>query len=65
MLLNPDRLISKDELLQAVWPGVVVTENSLVQCVTELRRELGANGVRSKRSLAAAIGCTRCSVMLG
>ena len=43
MLMNPNRLISKDELLQAVWPGVVVTENSLVQCVTEIRRELGAD----------------------
>lgn len=42
LLLHPDRLISKDELLQAVWPGVVVTENSLVQCVTEIRRELGS-----------------------
>lgn len=43
MLMHPDRVISKDELLHAVWPGVVVTENSLVQCVTEIRRELGAN----------------------
>jgi TolB-like protein/Tfp pilus assembly protein PilF len=43
MLMNPDRLISKSELLREVWPGVVVTENSLVQCVTEIRRELGAD----------------------
>ncbi len=41
LLLNPDRVISKDELLQAVWPGVVVTENSLAQCIVEIRRELG------------------------
>src|SRR5688572_26270863 len=45
MLMNPDRLISKSELLEAVWPGVVVTDNSLVQCVTEIRRELGADRV--------------------
>ena len=43
MLTNSNRLISKDELLQAVWPGVVVTENSLAQCVTEIRRELRAD----------------------
>ena len=42
LLLNPDRVISKDELLQAVWPGVVVTENSLAQCIAEIRRELGS-----------------------
>jgi TolB-like protein/DNA-binding winged helix-turn-helix (wHTH) protein/cytochrome c-type biogenesis protein CcmH/NrfG len=37
---NPGRLVSKDELLAAVWPNVVVTDDSLVQCVTELRRAL-------------------------
>jgi TolB-like protein/DNA-binding winged helix-turn-helix (wHTH) protein/tetratricopeptide (TPR) repeat protein len=37
---NPGRLVSKDELLAAVWPNVVVTEDSLVQCVAELRRAL-------------------------
>lgn len=37
---NPGRLVSKDELLTAVWPNVVVTDDSLVQCVTELRRAL-------------------------
>jgi DNA-binding winged helix-turn-helix (wHTH) protein len=26
---NPGRLVSKDELLAAVWPNVVVTEDSL------------------------------------
>ncbi len=37
---NPGRLVSKDELLKSVWPTVLVTEDSLVQCVTELRRAL-------------------------
>jgi TolB-like protein/DNA-binding winged helix-turn-helix (wHTH) protein/Tfp pilus assembly protein PilF len=40
LISNPGRLVSKDELLAAVWPNVVVTEDSLVQCVTELRRAL-------------------------
>src|SRR5215472_16520506 len=35
---NAGRLLSKDELLQAVWPGVFVTEDSLVQRVKEIRR---------------------------
>ncbi|CAN5756059.1 hypothetical protein BH11PSE13_BH11PSE13_42020 [soil metagenome] len=29
---HPDRLISKAELMDAVWPGVVVTDDSLTQC---------------------------------
>jgi DNA-binding winged helix-turn-helix (wHTH) protein/rhodanese-related sulfurtransferase len=37
---NPGRLVSKDELLAAVWPNVFVSEDSLVQCVAELRRAL-------------------------
>ncbi len=41
LLLHPGRVISKEELLQAAWPGVVVTENSLAQCISEIRRELG------------------------
>jgi TolB-like protein len=33
-------LVSKDELINAVWPNVVVTDDSLVQCIAELRRAL-------------------------
>jgi DNA-binding winged helix-turn-helix (wHTH) protein len=34
-------VVPKDDLLRAVWPNVVVTEDSLVQCVRDLRRVLG------------------------
>ncbi|MET1081477.1 MAG: winged helix-turn-helix domain-containing protein, partial [Burkholderiales bacterium] len=43
LITHSDRIIGKDELLQAVWPNVVVTEDSLVQCVKEIRRALGAD----------------------
>ena len=33
--------VDKDELLHAVWRGVVVTEDSLVKCIGEIRRALG------------------------
>jgi pimeloyl-ACP methyl ester carboxylesterase/DNA-binding winged helix-turn-helix (wHTH) protein len=38
---NADRVVGKDELMQTVWRGVVVTDDSLVQCIKELRRALG------------------------
>jgi TolB-like protein/Flp pilus assembly protein TadD len=38
---NPDRLVTKDELMAAVWPDVAVTDDSLVQCVHDIRRALG------------------------
>ena len=33
-------LVSKQELMQAVWPDAFVTDDSLVQCTLELRRAL-------------------------
>ena len=35
------QLVTKDELLKEVWADVVVTENSLSQCIREIRKELG------------------------
>jgi predicted ATPase/DNA-binding winged helix-turn-helix (wHTH) protein len=37
---HPGRLISKEELIQALWPDSYVTDDSLVQCTVELRRAL-------------------------
>ena len=35
-------VFTKDALFSAVWPGVTVVEDSLVQCVSEIRAALGA-----------------------
>jgi DNA-binding winged helix-turn-helix (wHTH) protein len=34
------RLATKEELMHAVWSGLVVTDDSLVQCIHEIRRAL-------------------------
>jgi TolB-like protein/DNA-binding winged helix-turn-helix (wHTH) protein/Flp pilus assembly protein TadD len=36
------RLVSKQEMMDAVWGDVAVTDDSLVQCLMEIRRALGA-----------------------
>jgi TolB-like protein len=41
---NAGRLVTKDELLEINWPGVTVTEDSLTQCISEIRRALGDAG---------------------
>jgi adenylate cyclase len=41
LLDRPRTVVGKDELLREIWPNLVVTENSLVQCIREIRRELG------------------------
>jgi len=38
---NAGRLVRKQELFEAVWPDVEVSDDSLVQCVRELRQILG------------------------
>jgi DNA-binding winged helix-turn-helix (wHTH) protein len=40
LIENAGRLISKDELVNAVWPDVIVGDDSLAQCVSELRHAL-------------------------
>jgi len=37
---NPGRLVAKDELISAVWRGTAVTDDSLVQCLKDVRRAL-------------------------
>ena len=48
---NPGRTLSKDALLDAVWPGVTVTEDSLFQAVREARRAIGDEAAKVLRSV--------------
>jgi len=41
LIEHRDRVVGKDELLAAVWPGRIVEENNLGQAVSALRRVLG------------------------
>ena len=40
LIENSGRLISKDELLHAIWPDSFVTDDSLVKCLKEIRLAL-------------------------
>src|SRR6266446_8668935 len=37
---NAGRLVTKQELYEAVWPNVVVSDDSIAQCIRELRGKL-------------------------
>jgi len=41
LLLRAGEVVTKDELLDAVWPGVAVVEGSLPTAVSKLRKALG------------------------
>lgn len=45
------QVVGKDELMRRVWGDVVVTEDSLVQAVGDIRRVLGDAGHRRVRTL--------------
>jgi TolB-like protein len=49
---NAGRVVSRDELLAANWPGLSVTEDSLTQCISEIRRLLGKLGRDIVRTVA-------------
>jgi DNA-binding winged helix-turn-helix (wHTH) protein len=38
---NAGRLVAKKELYEAVWPNVIVSDDSIAQCIRELRNKLG------------------------
>jgi TolB-like protein len=46
------RVVSKEELLATNWPGLKVTEDSLTQCISEIRRVLGGSGRELIRTVA-------------
>ena len=46
LVQNAGRLVSKDEMARAVWPNVVATDDSLAQCISDVRKALGDDGQR-------------------
>ena len=45
LIENRDRVMSKDELLALVWPGLVVEENNLQVQVSTLRKVMGSEAI--------------------
>jgi eukaryotic-like serine/threonine-protein kinase len=48
LLERPGRLVSKNELFESVWQNTAVTDDVLVQCMTEIRRVIGDDPQRPK-----------------
>lgn len=36
-----NEIVTKDEMFEAVWPGVSVTDDSVTQCIADIRRAIG------------------------
>jgi DNA-binding winged helix-turn-helix (wHTH) protein/tetratricopeptide (TPR) repeat protein len=46
LLVNRDRVVSKIELLDALWPGEAVSESVLPRCIAAARRAIGDDRTR-------------------
>jgi TolB-like protein/Tfp pilus assembly protein PilF len=51
LLANSGRVVPRAEILDSVWPGVFVTDDSVTQCVVELRKAMGACGADTLKTL--------------
>ena len=51
LLDNPGRLLGREQLLDVLWPGVVVTDDSLTQCMGDLRHALGDRALHVLRTV--------------
>lgn len=40
LVRNAGQLVAKDEIIEAVWPGIVVTDESLSRCISDIRTAL-------------------------
>src|SRR4030095_16317999 len=47
LVARAGRLVTKDELLERIWPNLVVEENNLQQQVSTLRKILGREGIET------------------
>jgi eukaryotic-like serine/threonine-protein kinase len=54
LVQNPNRLVTKEELLQAVWGSRFVEEGNLTQYISHLRKALGDNAEDSRLIITIA-----------
>ncbi len=61
LISSRGRVVEKDELLAAIWPGTVVEENNLARNISSLRKALGGDA-RDRRYVVTVPGRGYCFV---
>ncbi|WP_439579756.1 winged helix-turn-helix domain-containing tetratricopeptide repeat protein [Elioraea sp.] len=51
MVEHAGRVVTREELMEAVWPGVFVTDDNITQCIKEVRRAIGDEAQQLLRTL--------------
>src|SRR5882724_11772977 len=47
LIRNRERVVPKDEILRELWPEAAVSENSVAQCVIDLRKALAPGLIKT------------------
>lgn len=50
LLDHHGRTVSRDTLMNTVWPGLAVTDDSITQCISEIRRAVGGKAAEILRT---------------
>ena len=48
LIANRDRVVSKDDLIAAVWGGRIVSESTLTSCINAARSAVGDSGAAQR-----------------
>jgi adenylate cyclase len=51
MVENPGRLVSRDVIMNTLWPNVFVTEDNITQCIHDIRGALGTDSHQILRTV--------------
>lgn len=51
LLEKSDQVVGKDELIEQVWADTHVTDDSLVQCISEIRKALGTEEAKRLKTI--------------
>ena len=57
---NAGQLLDRDSIMAAIWPDVFVTDDSITQCVGEIRRALGEGHRQLDGAWSRAASANRC-----
>ena len=49
LIANRERVVSKDDLVAAIWGGRIVSETALTTCINAVRRAVGDSGKAQRR----------------
>ena len=49
LIENRDRVVTKDDLLEAVWNGRIVSESTLISRINAARRAIGDDGDQQRQ----------------